>query len=98
MQGMSERDYAARAGLSRGAIQKAKAAGRLVLHADGSIDPEASDARHVSATDPSKQRTTAEPAPKLKPVPNAARSARTGCRRPPPAAPPSCRRRPPTRC
>ena len=38
MQGMSERDYAARAGLSRGAIQKAKAAGRLVLHADGSID------------------------------------------------------------
>ena len=38
MQGMSEREYAARAGLSRGAIQKAKAAGRLVLHADGSID------------------------------------------------------------
>ena len=38
MQGMSEREYAAHAGLSRGAIQKAKAAGRLVLHADGSID------------------------------------------------------------
>ena len=38
MQGMSEREYAARAGLSRGAIQKAKAAGRLVLHPDGSID------------------------------------------------------------
>ena len=34
MQGMSERDYAARAGLSRGAIQKAKSAGRLVLHAE----------------------------------------------------------------
>ena len=34
MQGMSEREYAARAGLSRGAIQKAKAAGRLVLHPD----------------------------------------------------------------
>ena len=30
MQGMSERAYAAHAGLSRGAIQKAKAAGRLV--------------------------------------------------------------------
>jgi hypothetical protein len=77
MQGMSERDYAARAGLSRGAIQKAKAAGRLVLHPDGSIDPEASDARRASATDPSKQRATAEllPAPKLKPVPNAAISA-----------------------
>jgi hypothetical protein len=28
MQGMSERDYAARAGLSRGAIQKAKATGQ----------------------------------------------------------------------
>ncbi|HVL21663.1 MAG TPA: hypothetical protein VM422_11910 [Amaricoccus sp.] len=77
MQGMSERDYAARAGLSRGAIQKAKAAGRLVLHPDGSIDPEASDARRATATDPSKQRP-APPTPvqpKLKPVPNAAISA-----------------------
>jgi hypothetical protein len=36
MEGMSEREYAAHAGLSRGAIQKAKASGRLVLHADGS--------------------------------------------------------------
>ena len=76
MQGMSERDYAARAGLSRGAIQKAKAAGRLVLHADGSIDAEASDARRAAATDPSKQRRAPSPAPpKLKPVPNAALSA-----------------------
>jgi len=72
MQGMSEREYAARAGLSRGAIQKAKAAGRLVLHADGSIDANASDVRRAAATDPSKQRQ--EP-PKLKPVPNAALSA-----------------------
>jgi hypothetical protein len=70
MQGMSERDYAARAGLSRGAIQKAKLAGRLVLHPGGSIDAVASDARRAAATDPSKQR--AAPAPKLKPVPNAA--------------------------
>ena len=31
MQGMSERQYAAHAGLSRGAIQKAKTAGRLIL-------------------------------------------------------------------
>jgi hypothetical protein len=77
MQGMSEREYAARAGLSRGAIQKAKTAGRLVLHADGSIDPEASDARRATATDPSKQRGAPAPAPaaKLKPVPNAALSA-----------------------
>ena len=88
MQGMSERDYAARAGLSRGAIQKAKLAGRLVLHPDGSIDAEASDARRAAATDPSKQRgsraperstsaggspaSTSGPTGKLKPVPNAA--------------------------
>jgi len=70
MQGLSERQYAARVGLSRGAIQKAKAAGRLVLFDDGSIDAEASDARRAAMTDPSKSRRT--PAPKLKPVPEAA--------------------------
>jgi hypothetical protein len=78
MQGMSEREYAARAGLSRGAIQKAKTAGRLVLHPDGSIDPDASDTRRAAATDPSKQRGAPAPAPtspKLKPVPNTAISA-----------------------
>ena len=83
MQGMSEREYAARAGLSRGAIQKAKTAGRLVLHPDGSIDADASDARRAASTDPSKQRGPRSPersterpsptaAPKLKPVPTAA--------------------------
>ena len=56
MQGMSERQYAAHAGLSRGGVQKAKAAGRLVLHEDGSIDAAASDARRQASTDPSKQR------------------------------------------
>src|SRR5690606_23392858 len=78
MHGMSEREYAARAGLSRGAIQKAKAAGRLVLHPDGSIDAAASDARRAAATDPSKQRGAPSPSsepPKLKPVPAAALSA-----------------------
>jgi hypothetical protein len=35
---MSERVYAAHAGISRGAVQKARTSGRLVLHADGSID------------------------------------------------------------
>ena len=59
MEGLSERQYAARVGLSRGAIQKAKAAGRLVLHADGSIDAAASDARRAEATDPSKTRKAA---------------------------------------
>ena len=44
MQGMSERQYAAHVGLSRGAIQKAKAAERLVLYPDGSINAAASDA------------------------------------------------------
>jgi hypothetical protein len=81
MQGLSEREYAARVGLSRGAIQKAKVAGRLVLHADGSIDAAASDARRAEATDPSKSRARAAapapaaPKPKLKPVPEAAVSA-----------------------
>ena len=77
MEGLSERQYAARVGLSRGAIQKAKAAGRLVLHADGSIDAAASDARRAEATDPSKGRRRKRPAPsrRRKPVPEAAVSA-----------------------
>lgn len=70
MKGMSERQYAAHVGLSRGAIQKAKAAGRLVLHEDGSIDAAASDRLRAEATDPSKSRKAL--APKLKPVPEAA--------------------------
>ena len=56
MQGMSEREYAAHAGISRGAVQKAKAAERLVLHSDGSIDAAASDARRAQTTDPAKSR------------------------------------------
>ena len=70
MQGMSERQYAAHVGLSRGAIQKAKSAERLVLYPDGSINAAASDARRAETTDPSKTRKP--PAPKLKPVPEAA--------------------------
>ena len=70
MQGLSERQYAARVGLSRGAIQKAKTAERLVLYSDGSIDAAASDARRAETTDPSKTRKGA--ALKLKPVPEAA--------------------------
>jgi len=79
MEGMSERQYAAHVDLSRGAIQKAKESGRLVQHADGSIDAVASDARRAAMTDPAKQRgATANalpPAPKLKPVPDTALSA-----------------------
>jgi hypothetical protein len=77
MEGMSERQYAAHVGLSRGAIQKAKEAGRLVQHADGSIDAVASDAQRAAMTDPAKQRGASEnaPPPKLKPVPDTALSA-----------------------
>jgi hypothetical protein len=60
MQGMSERQYAAHVGLSRGAIQKAKEAGRLVLLPDGSIDATASDARRAETTDPSKTRVSGD--------------------------------------
>src|SRR5512134_2147550 len=67
--GMSERDYAAHAGVSRGAVQKARASGRLVLHAHGSIDATASDARRAQATDPSMQRGRQA---SLRPVPEAA--------------------------
>jgi len=79
MQGLSERQYAARVGLSRAAIQKAKDAGRLVLHDDGSIDAAASDERRAAMTDPAKSRAAptnrpvaSSAAPKLKPVPEAA--------------------------
>ena len=76
MQGMSERQYAAHVGLSRGAIQKAKDTGRLVLFADGSIDAVASDERRATMTDPAKSRATPSSpkatAPKMKPVPEAA--------------------------
>jgi hypothetical protein len=71
---MSERQYAAHAGLSRGAIQKAKASGRLALFPDGSIDTAGSDAKRAATTDPSKQRN-ANSRRKLKPVPDAALSA-----------------------
>ena len=68
--GMSERAYARHAGISRGAVQKARQAGRLVLHPDGSIDAAASDARRAQATDPAKQRRGSLPS--MRPVPEAA--------------------------
>lgn len=55
MEGLSERAYAARSGLSRGAVQKARKSGRLVLFADGSINAAASDARRGVMTDPDQQ-------------------------------------------
>ena len=55
MEGMSERAYAAHSGLSRGAVQKARKNGRLVLFADGSINSAASDVRRGAMTDPDQQ-------------------------------------------
>ncbi|PQO23371.1 hypothetical protein C2I36_07965 [Rhodobacteraceae bacterium WD3A24] len=65
MQGMSQRQYAKHAGISRTAVQKAIAAERIVTFADGSIDAAASDARRAQYTDPSQQRgnQAAEPEP-----------------------------------
>ena len=56
MQGMSEREYSAHSKISRGAIQKAKRNGRMVLFSDGSINAAASDARRAGMTDPDQQR------------------------------------------
>jgi hypothetical protein len=55
MEGLSERAYAAHSGLSRGAVQKARKNGRLVLFSDGSINAAASDARRGVMTDPDQQ-------------------------------------------
>jgi len=55
MEGMSERAYAAHSGLSRGAVQKARKNGRLVLFGDGAINAAASDARRGVMTDPDQQ-------------------------------------------
>ena len=68
--GVSERQYAAHAGITRGAVSKARLSGRLVLHPDGSIDAGKFDRRRASTTDPSQQR--GRHAPNLRPVPQAA--------------------------
>jgi hypothetical protein len=60
--GMSERQYAAHAGITRGAVSKARLFGRLVLHPDGSIDAGRSDQRRETTTDPSQQRGRHAPA------------------------------------
>ena len=56
MEGMSEREYSAHSGLSRGAIQKARKTGRLVVYSDGSINAAASNVRRGEMTDPDQQR------------------------------------------
>ena len=56
MESMSEREYSVHSGLSRGAIQKARKTGRLVVYSDGSINAAASDVRRAEMTDPDQQR------------------------------------------
>ena len=48
---MSEREYCSHSGLSRGAVRNAKRGGRLVFHADGSINAAASDIRWTDIAD-----------------------------------------------
>ena len=52
MEGMSEREYSAHCGLSRGAIQNARRASRLVVYSDGSINAAASDVRRAEFIEP----------------------------------------------
>ena len=56
MEGMSEREYSAHSGLSRGATQKARRASQLVVYSDGWINAVASDVRRADMTDPDQQR------------------------------------------
>lgn len=72
MQGMSERQYARHAGLSRGGVTRAKESGRLVLHPDGSIDAEASDRRRRANTAPKIKAAPAASAPPDPPRPRTA--------------------------
>ena len=61
--GMSERQYASHAGLSRPAVAKARLMGRLVLHPDGTINAAASDRRRAAMTDPAHAGPTREVPP-----------------------------------
>ncbi|MGE0108159.1 MAG: hypothetical protein AB7S81_00100 [Bdellovibrionales bacterium] len=63
--GVSQREFAALWGKSRGAVQKAIASGRITLEADGSIDSDKALASLKDNTDPSQVR-------EKKPVPKAA--------------------------
>ena len=68
--GMSERQYAAHAGITRGAVSKARLSGRLVLHPDGSIDAGKSDHRRAHDHRPVAAAWPARA--DLRPVPQAA--------------------------
>jgi len=56
MEFMSEREYSTHSGISRGAIQKARNAGRLAVYRNGSINAAAPDVRRADMTDSDQQR------------------------------------------
>lgn len=51
---MTQKAFAARTGYDKAHVSRLKKAGRLVLHPDGSIDPDASIARIRETADPSR--------------------------------------------
>lgn len=54
--GLSRRQYAQYRGVSESAVRKAISTGRIVVEADGTIDPTKADAQWDAQTDPAKQR------------------------------------------
>jgi len=70
--GVSQREFAALWGKSRGAVQKAIASGRIRLESDGTINPDKALASLAAETDPAQVRTKTSAAPKVKAVPEAA--------------------------
>ncbi len=68
--GVSQREFAALWGKSRGAVQKAIASGRIRLEGDGTIDADKAIAALAKNTDPAQVRQKEKP--KGKAVPEAA--------------------------
>ena len=58
MDGISEREYSGHSGLSRGAIQKARKTGRLVVYGDGWINAAKTDARRAKMTNRDQQQSS----------------------------------------
>jgi len=73
--GLSRRKYATHRGVSEKAVRKAIAVGRIMVEADGTIDPAKADRQWAAQTDPAMQRTRSAKASAekvTKPVPKSA--------------------------
>lgn len=79
--GVTKAEFAALRGVSRAAVNKAIASGRISLEPDGSIDPERAMREWDANTDPSKQRGRHAPARKLSPEEKARRREELEARR-----------------